>query len=206
MFVISLVALFTGAVIAVQSEYTLSNYGSTAATSSAVALSLIRELGPVLTALMFIARAGSAMTAELGIMKITEQIDALRSMSVDPLRQLMVPRVVACIISVPLLTAIFDVAGITGGYLIGTHSLGLASGTFIEHMKAAVGETDVTSGYIKSVIFGFCIAWICCFKGWRCDFGAVGVNKATTSAVVSSAVIVLVLDYFITSVLTQLFR
>ena len=204
-FVVALVALFTGAVLAVQGEYTLSKFGATAFTSSAVALSLIRELGPVLTALMVNGRAGSAMTAELGIMKITEQVDALRAMSVDPLRYLMVPRIVAGIISVPLLTAIFNVVGIAGGYLVGVEHLDLSSGTFIAQMVSAVKDVDVISGFVKSLAFGLCIAWVSCYKGWTCEFGAVGVNKATTSAVVTSSVVILVLDYFLTSILTQVF-
>jgi len=203
--VVSLVGGFTGAVLAVQGEYTLNQFGATAYTSSAIALSLIRELGPVLTALMVIGRAGSAMTAELGIMKITEQIDALRSMSVDPLRHLIVPRIVAGVLVVPLLTALFDVVGIIGGYIVGVGNLGLSSGVFISQMVTAVEDIDVISGFVKSVAFGLCFGWICSYKGWTCGFGAVGVNRATTSAVVTSSVTVLVLDYFLTSILTQVF-
>lgn len=203
--VVGLVAWFTGAVLAVQLEYTLAKFGATASTSSAISLSLIRELGPVLTALMVNGRAGSAMTAELGIMKITEQIDALRAMAVDPIRHLMVPRILAGVISVPLLTAIFDIVGILGGYVIGVGTLGLSSGTFVSQMQYSVEGVDVYSGFIKSVFFGLCISWIACYKGWTCGFGAVGVNKATTSSVVTSSVVVLVLDYFLTSILTKVF-
>lgn len=203
--VVALVGGFTGAVLAVQGEYTLSKFGATAYTGSAIALSLIRELGPVLTALMVNGRAGSAMTAELGIMKITEQIDALRSMAVDPINHLMVPRIIAGTISVPLLTFIFNVVGIAGGYLVAVENLGLSSGTFISEMKHAVTGTDVFSGFAKSVIFGFSLSWISCYKGWTCGFGAVGVNRATTSAVVTSSVVILVLDYFLTSILTKVF-
>ncbi|MCC6221044.1 MAG: ABC transporter permease [Deltaproteobacteria bacterium] len=203
--VVSLVGIFTGAVLAVQGEYTLSKFGATAYTGSAVALSLIRELGPVLTALMVNGRAGSAMTAELGIMKITEQVDALRSMAVDPMRYLMVPRIIAGVISVPLLTSIFNIVGIAGGYFIGVHNLGLASGTFISEMAHAVKDVDVISGLVKSIFFGLCFSWISCYKGWTCGFGAVGVNRATTSAVVTSSVVILVLDYFLTSIMTQVF-
>ena len=203
--VVALVGAFTGAVLAVQGEYTLSQFGATAFTGSAVALSLIRELGPVLTALMVNGRAGSAMTAELGIMKISEQIDALRSMAVDPIKYLMVPRLIAGIISVPLLTAVFDVVGIVGGYVVSIKTLGLASGTFISHMIQSVSDVDVISGFVKSVVFGFCVSWIACYKGWTCGFGAVGVNKATTSAVVTASVVILVLDYFLTSILTVVF-
>ena len=203
--VVGLVGGFTGAVLAVQGEYTLSKFGATAYVGSAVALSLIRELGPVLTALMVNGRAGSAMTAELGIMKITEQVDALRSMAVDPIHHLMVPRILAGIISVPLLTAIFDIVGIGGGYIVAVFNLGLNSGTFVAEMNQAVTDIDVLSGFVKSVVFGLSIAWISCYKGWTCGFGAVGVNRATTSAVVTSSVVILVLDYFLTSILTKVF-
>ena len=203
--VVSLVGGFTGAVLAVQGEYTLSKFGATAFTGSAIALSLIRELGPVLTALMVNGRAGSAMTAELGIMKISEQVDALRSMAVDPLHYLMVPRILAATISVPLLCSVFNVVGIAGGYAVAVWNLGLSSGTFISVMREAVESVDVISGLVKSTVFGFCIAWIACYKGWTCGFGAVGVNRSTTSAVVTSSVVILVLDYFLTSILTKLF-
>lgn len=203
--VVALVGGFTGAVLAVQGEYTLSKFGATAYTGSAIALSLIRELGPVLTALMVNGRAGSAMTAELGIMKISEQIDALRSMAVDPLRYLMVPRLLAGIVSVPLLASIFNVVGIAGGYFIAVHSLGLSSGTFISQMVAAVKGVDVMSGLVKATIFGFIVSSVACYQGWNCGFGAVGVNRATTKAVVMASVLILVLDYFLTSILTQVF-
>jgi len=203
--VVALVGGFTGAVLAVQGEYTLAKFGATAFTGSAIALSLIRELGPVLTALMVNGRAGSAMTAELGIMKISEQVDALRSMGVDPIHHLMVPRVLAGLISVPFLTAIFNVVGIFGGYLVAVGSLGLSSGTFMSVMIQAVESVDVMSGLVKSIVFGLCISWIACYKGWTCGFGAVGVNRATTSSVVTSSVLILVLDYFLTSILTNVF-
>jgi phospholipid/cholesterol/gamma-HCH transport system permease protein len=202
--VIALIGGFTGAVLAVQGEYTLSKFGATAFTGSAVALSLIRELGPVLTALMVIGRAGSAITAEIGIMRITEQIDALRSMAVDPMKYLMAPRFLAGIIAVPLLTAVFIVVGIVGGYIVGVGLLGLSSGTFISQMNTAVEAIDVTSGLIKALVFGFIFGWTSCYKGYSCGFGAVGVNKATTQSVVTASVAVLVSDYFLTSVLTRL--
>lgn len=203
--VVALVGAFTGAVLAVQGEYTLSQFGATAYVGSAVALSLIRELGPVLTALMVNGRAGSAMTAELGIMKISEQVDALRSMAVDPIRYLMVPRLIAGVISVPLLTAVFNVVGIAGGYVVAVYNLGLSSGTFINQMTQSVRQVDVILGLVKSVVFGFCIAWISCYRGWTCGFGAVGVNRATTGAVVTSSVAILILDYFLTSILIKVF-
>jgi len=203
--VVALVGGFTGAVLAIQGEYTLAQFGATAYTGSAIALSLIRELGPVLTALMVNGRAGSAMTAELGIMKISEQIDALRAMGINPLHHLMVPRVLAGTISVPLLTAIFIVMGIAGGYVVAVWTLDLSSGTFMSVMIQSVTAVDIYSGFIKAIVFGFCISWISCYRGWTCGFGAVGVNKATTSSVVTSSVVILVVDYFLTSILTTLF-
>jgi phospholipid/cholesterol/gamma-HCH transport system permease protein len=201
--VIALIGLFTGAVLAVQGEYTLAKFGATAFTGPAVALALIRELGPVLTALMVIGRAGSAITAEIGIMRITEQIDALRSMAVSPLSYLMVPRILAGIIAVPLLTAVFIFIGIGGGYLVGTQLLGLSSGTFMSEIVSSVTMTDVYSGFIKSVVFGFIFGWVACYKGYYCGFGAIGVNRATTQSVVTASVAVLVVDYFITTILTR---
>ena len=203
--VIGLIGLFTGAVLAVQGEYTLSKFGATAFTGSMVALSLIRELGPVLTALMVIGRAGSAITAEVGIMRITEQIDALRSMAVDPIKYLMAPRFLAGIIAMPLLAAMFIVVGIFGGYIVAVGLLGLSSGTFMSEMISAVDTFDVYSGLIKAVAFGFIFGWVACYKGYTCGFGAVGVNKATTQSVVTASVLVLVVDYFLTSILTRFF-
>lgn len=203
--VIILIGAFTGAVLAVQGEYTLAKFGATAFTGSAVALSLIRELGPVLTALMVIGRAGSAMTAEIGIMRITEQIDALRSMAVDPIRYLMAPRLLAGLIAVPFLTGVFIVVGIFGGYIVGVGLLGLSAGTFMSQMEGAVEAVDVYSGFIKSVVFGFIFGWVSCYKGYTCGFGATGVNRATTQSVVTSSVAVLVVDYFLTSILTRVF-
>lgn len=202
--VVALVGGFTGAVLAVQGEYTLSQFGATAYIGSATALSLIRELGPVLTALMVNGRAGSAVTAELGIMKISEQVDALRSMAVNPISYLMVPRLIAGVISVPLLTAIFVTVGIGGGYFVSVSTLGISSGTFISQMVQSVHLDDVVSGFIKSIFFGLCVSWISCYKGWTCGYGAVGVNRATTSSVVTSSVVILILDYFLTSITTQL--
>ncbi|MEI6517071.1 MAG: MlaE family lipid ABC transporter permease subunit [bacterium] len=203
--VIALIGLFTGAVLAVQGEYTLSKFGATAYTGPAVALSLIRELGPVLTALMVIGRAGSAITAEIGIMRITEQIDALRSMAVDPIKYLMAPHLAAGIIAMPLLCGIFNVVGIFGGYIVGVGLLGLSSGTFMSQIISAVGLVDIYSGFIKATVFGLIFGWISCYKGYTCGFGAHGVNKATTQSVVTASVAVLIVDYFLTSVLTRLF-
>jgi phospholipid/cholesterol/gamma-HCH transport system permease protein len=200
-FVIVLTAAFTGMVLALQGYYTLRKFGSEGLLGPAVALSLIRELGPVLSALMVTGRAGSALTAEIGIMRIGEQIDSLETMGIDPIRFLVAPRLLAFLLSVPLLTAIFDVVGIYGGYLVGVKLLGVNGGVYFGEMKASVELIDVTNGIWKSLAFALLIAWVCTFKGYFTGRGAEGVSNATTSAVVVSSVLVLVCDYFLTSVL-----
>lgn len=200
-FVILLTASFTGMVLGLQGYYTLARFGSEGMLGSAVALSLIRELGPVLSALMVTGRAGSAITAEIGIMRITEQIDALKTMALNPFKYLVSPKLIAAIIAVPLLCAIFDVVGIYGGYLVGVKLLGVNPGAYFHEMEKSVEWKDVYSGYIKSLSFGVIIAWVCCFKGYHCGHGAEGVSRATTSAVVMSSVMILIWDYFLTSIL-----
>ncbi|MGM0425338.1 MAG: MlaE family ABC transporter permease [Thermodesulfobacteriota bacterium] len=205
-FVIILVALFTGMVMGLQLYYTLVKFGSEGVLGAAVALAIIRELGPVLTAIMVIARAGSSMAAEIGIMRITEQIDALVTMEVDPVRYLFSPRIVAAVISFPLLTALFDVVGILGGYVTGCWMLGINSGVYFSRMQDMVVMTDITGGFYKSLVFGLLVVTICCYQGYYVHlrsqgFGAKGVSLATTSAVVMSCVAVLVFDYVLTSFL-----
>ncbi len=199
--VILLTAIFTGMVLGLQGYYTLRKFGSEALLGTAVALSLIREMGPVLAALMVTARAGSAIAAEIGIMRITEQIDALTAMAVNPIKYLVVPRVVAGLVAVPLLTAIFDVVGIYGGYLVGVKLLGLSSGIYFSEMRNSVDMADINGGFLKSLSFGIIVTWVSTYKGYHTGYGAEGVVKATTEAVVLSSVLVLVWDYFMTSVL-----
>jgi phospholipid/cholesterol/gamma-HCH transport system permease protein len=199
-FVIVLTAAFTGMVLGLQGYYTLAKFGSEGMLGAAVALSLIRELGPVLTALMVTGRAGSAISAEIGIMKITEQIDALRTMALEPFKYLVSPKILASLIALPLLCAIFDVVGIYGGYLVGVKLLGVNSGAYFHEIEKSLEWKDVYSGFIKSVSFGVIISWICCYKGYYAGHGAEGVSRATTSAVVMSSVLVLIWDYFLTSV------
>jgi phospholipid/cholesterol/gamma-HCH transport system permease protein len=198
---IALTGLFSGMVLGFQGYYTLSRLGSTAYLGSAVAIGLITELGPVLSALMVTGRAGSALTAEIGIMRITEQIDALEVMALNPIRYLVVPNLLAGIIAMPLLGALFDVVGIYGGYLIGVRLLGVSSGTYFSGMVDSVVFHDVTTGMYKSLCFGLLTMWICCFKGYYAPYGAEGVSKATTEAVVLSSVVVLVFDYVLNSFL-----
>jgi len=199
--VILLTGAFTGMVLGLQGFYTLNRFGSVALLGPMVALSLIRELGPVLSALMVTGRAGSAMTAELGIMRISEQIDAIELMGLNPYRYLVVPKIVAGIIALPLLTCIFNVVGIYGGYLIGGQLLGVGHGTYFGEMGNYIDMEDVLGGIYKSVTFGVIISWICSYKGYFSGFGAEGVSKATTQAVVLSSVLVLFWDYIMTSIL-----
>jgi phospholipid/cholesterol/gamma-HCH transport system permease protein len=204
-FVICLTGAFTGMVLGLQGYYLLVKYGSTGVLGSAVALSLIREMGPVLTAIMVIARGGSAMAAEIGIMRISEQIDALETMDIDPIRFLVSPRIAAAIISFPLLTALFDVVGILGGYLTGSVLLGLNPGLYFARVESSVALVDVTGGFIKSLVFAVIVVSICCYQGFythtRAEFGAKGVSQSTTSAVVLSCVLVLIADYALTTFL-----
>jgi len=199
--VIFLTGAFSGMVLGLQGYYTLNRFGSAALLGAMVALSLIRELGPVLSALMVTGRAGSAITAEIGIMRITEQIDAIELMGLNPFRYLIVPKFVAGIIALPLLTAIFDVVGIFGGYLIGGKLLGVGEGTYFGEMATYVDIEDVLGGIYKSLTFGVLITWICSYKGYYAGFGAEGVSKATTQAVVLSSVLILFWDYIMTSIL-----
>jgi len=200
-FVVVLTAAFTGMVLGLQGYYTLRKYGSEAALGAAVALSIIRELGPVLASLMVTARAGSAMTAEIGIMRITEQIDALDTMAISPLQYLISPKVVAALIGVPLLVAIFDVVGIYGGYVVGVDLLGGNSGAYWNSLESAVEWKDVYGGIWKSISFGLIVSWVCCYKGYYTRMSAEGLGAATTEAVVLSSVLILIWDYFLTSVL-----
>ncbi len=200
-FVIFLTAAFTGMVLGLQGYYTLTKTGTEGMLGSVVALSLIRELGPVLAALMVTGRAGSAITAEIGIMRITEQIDALETMALEPFKYLMSPKILAALVALPLLCSIFDVVGIAGGYLVGVKMMGLNPGAYINGMEKSVEWKDVYSGLVKSVSFGFIISWVCCYKGFYTTRGAEGVSRSTTDAVVMSSVLILIWDYFLTSVM-----
>jgi phospholipid/cholesterol/gamma-HCH transport system permease protein len=204
--IIMLVGLFTGMVLGLQSYHALVKFGAQGALGTLVALSLVRELGPVLTAIMITARAGSAMTAEIGIQRISEQIDALDTMRIDPLRYLISPRIAAAIISFPLLTALFDLIGIIGGYISGVVLLGINSGTYFYRVQSSIEMQDITDGFIKALVFAIIVTTVCCFQGYfthmrRDSYGAKAVSLATTSAVVMSCVLILVSDYVVTSFL-----
>jgi phospholipid/cholesterol/gamma-HCH transport system permease protein len=198
--IVLLTGAFTGMVLGLQGFYALSKFGGESMLGPTVALSLIREIGPVISALMVTGRAGSALTSEIGIMRITEQIDAYEVMALNPYRYLIVPNIVAAILCFPLLGALFDVLGIWGGYVVGVKLLGLSSGTYYGEMTAYLKSNDVFHGIYKSLSFGLIVAWICCYKGYFTEYGAKGVSKATTQAVVICSVLILVWDYFITSV------
>jgi phospholipid/cholesterol/gamma-HCH transport system permease protein len=206
-FVIVFTGAFTGMVLALQGYYTLRQFGSEGLLGSAVALSLIRELGPVITALMVIGRAGSAICAEIGIMRNSEQIDALECMAIDPYKYLMAPKFVAAILSLPILTFIFDVLGIFGGYLVGVSLLRVNEGTYFQGMYDSVVWHDIELGLIKSLVFGLIIVWVSASKGYFLHlersggFGAEGVSRTTTSAVVICSVMILIWDYVIGAIL-----
>jgi phospholipid/cholesterol/gamma-HCH transport system permease protein len=204
--IIMLVGLFTGMVLGLQSYHALVKFGAEGSLGTLVVLSLVRELGPVLTAIMITARAGSAITAEIGIQRISEQIDALDTMRIDPLRYLISPRIAAAVISFPLLTAVFDLIGIMGGYLSGVVLLGVNAGTYFYRVQSSVELKDVTDGFIKALVFAVIVATVCCYQGYfahlrKDSHGAKAVGLSTTSAVVLSCVLILVADYVATSLL-----
>lgn len=204
LFVILLIGIFCGMVLGLQGYYTLVQFGSTGLLGSAVALSLIRELGPVLTAIMLAGRAGSAMAAEIGVMRITDQIDALDVMDINSMGYLVSPRIVASLISFPLLTAIFDVIGIFGGYLTGVLMLDMSEGIYFYKINHAVTMADVSGGFTKALIFGLLVSTVCCHQGYfahlrRDSVGPEAVGNATTTAVVISCVLILAADYVVTS-------
>ena len=200
-FLVGLIGLFTGMVLGLQGYNTLRRFGSEGALGTVVALVLVRELGPVLAALMVTARAGSAMAAEIGAMQATEQVDALTVMAINPVQYLVSPRVLAGLISLPLLTCMFDVIGIWGGYVVGVGLLGAPSGPFFNGISQNMGSHDIATGVYKALVFGLVVMWVCCYKGYHAARMATGVSRATTDAVVLSSVLILVWDYFMTSIL-----
>ena len=204
--IVALVGFFTGMVLGLQLHYVMNKFGAVGFLGTAVALSLIRELGPVLTAIMITARAGSAMTAEIGIQRISEQLDALTTMRIDALGYLISPRIAAALISFPILTAVFDLIGILGGYLSGVVLMGANPGSYAFRVDASVDWIDVRGGFIKSLVFAVLVITICCFQGYfthmrRDSYVSKSVSLSTTSAVVISCVMILVSDYVVTSFL-----
>ena len=194
--------LFVGMVLGLQGYDTLQRYGSSEALGVLVALSLVRELGPVVAGLLFASRAGSAITAEIGLMKATEQISAMEMMAVDPIARVVAPRFWAGVISMPLLAALFSAAGIFGGYLVGVQLIGVDEGAFWSQMQAAVDvRQDILNGVIKSVVFGIAVTWIAVFEGYDAPPTAEGVSRATTRTVVTSSLAILSLDFVLTALM-----
>ena len=194
--------LFVGMVLALQGYYTLADFGAAESVGVLVALSLLRELGPVVTALLFAGRAGSSLTAEVGLMKATEQLSSMEMMAVDPELRVIAPRFLACIIAVPLLAAIFSLVGIYGGYLVSVGMLGLDGGAYVGNMQSAVSfSDDVLNGVIKSVVFGIVVGWIALYKGYEAVPTSEGVSRATTHGVVHASLAVLALDFLLTALM-----
>ena len=202
MVIILVSGLFVGMVLALQGYETLQRYGSSEALGVLVALSLVRELGPVIAGLLFASRAGSAITAEIGLMKATEQIAAMEMMAVDPIARVVAPRFWAGVISMPLLAALFSAMGIFGGYLVGVKLIGVDEGAFWSQMQASVDvREDILNGVIKSVVFGVAVTWIAVFEGYDAPPTAEGVSGATTRTVVTSSLAILALDFVLTALM-----
>ena len=197
--VVALTAFFTGGVLALQIYYGGDQFNTESIVATIVALGITRELGPVLGGLMVAGRAAAAIAAELGTMRVTEQIDALTTLSTNPFKYLVVPRVVAAVLTLPALVFVGDVIGILGGYVVGTQSLDFNSGVYIKNTVDFLELDDITSGLIKSAVFGLIIALMGCYHGFNSKGGAQGVGRATTNAVVTSSILILASNYVMTS-------
>jgi len=196
--VVGLTAIFTGAVLALQSYTGFSRFAAESSVATVVVLSITRELGPVLAGLMVAGRVGASMAAEIGTMRVTEQVDALTTLSTNPMKYLVAPRLVAGVIMLPCLVVIADIIGIMGGYLVGVHKLGFGSAIYIKNTFHYLETMDVVSGLVKAAIFGFIIALMGCYNGYNSQRGAQGVGAATTNAVVTSSIMILLFNYVIT--------
>jgi len=201
LFIVFLTALFTGMVFAVQTVHTFRLFSAESLVGSTVALSLMRELSPVLTSLIVTARVGSAITTEIGSMKVTEQIDALVTLAVNPVQYLVTPRIIAAIVMLPVLTATADFVGIAGAYYVAVILMQVDGGVFMDKISEYAREWDLISGLIKSSVFGLILSLIACHKGLGASGGARGVGRATTQSVVLSSILIFVADYFLTLVL-----
>ncbi len=194
--------LFVGMVLGLQGYNTLVDFGAEESLGILLALSLVRELGPVVSALLFAGRAGSALTAEIGLMKTTEQLAAMEMMAVDPLHRVVAPRLLAGILAMPLLAAIFSAVGVYGGYFVGVGLLGVDEGAFWSQMQSAVDfQDDILNGVIKSLVFGIAVTWIAVFEGYDTAPTAEGISRATTRTVVNSSLAVLGLDFVLTALM-----
>jgi phospholipid/cholesterol/gamma-HCH transport system permease protein len=200
--IIVVAGVFVGMVMSLQSYYALVDFGAEDSVGVMVALSLLRELGPVVTALLFAGRAGSALTAEIGLMKATEQLSGMEMMAVNPMQRVIAPRFMAGVISMPLLATIFSAVGILGGYVVAVHLLGLDTGAFWSQSQSKVDlYTDVYNGIIKSVVFGVVASWIAVFEGYDCVPTSEGLGQATTRTVVQSSLAILFLDFILTALM-----
>lgn len=199
LFIVSLISLFTGMVLALQSAYQMQRISAEMYIASLVVLSVTRELGPVLTALIVAGRVGASITAELGTMKVTEQIDALESLATNPIRYLVVPRLVALIIMLPILTIYSDIIGIIGGYIVGVFKLGILHSMYMKMTWDPLKYKDVFTGLIKSFFFAVIICIVACYEGMKAEGGAEGVGRATTSSVVMSFIMIIASDCFFTA-------
>lgn len=202
--IIMLSALFIGMVVSLQAHNTLQRFGAEQELGQLLALSVTRELAPVITALLFAGRAGTALTAEIGLMRATDQLESMEMMAVDPLWRIIAPRFWAGFIATPLLTIIFDMVAIYGGYLVGVKWLGVDGGAFWSNMQAAVSfHDDVLNGVIKSIVFGFVVTWIAVYQGYYTVPNAIGISRATTKTVVYASLAVLALDFVLTSMMLK---
>ena len=201
LFIVLLTGLFTGLVFALQSSFAFAKFNAESLVGATVVISLCRELAPVLTGLMVTGRAGSAIATELGTMRVTEQIDALETMAVSPIQYLVVPRVLAMALVMPMLTMLFNAVGFFGAFVVSVYQAGINQGTFMGRIHQLVDFTDLAGGLFKSGVFGFAIALIACHKGMGATGGSRGVGLAATRTVVASSVMILVLDYVLTSFL-----
>ena len=204
--IVSLISLFTGMVLALQSAYQMQKMSSEMYIASLVSLSMVRELGPVLTALVVAGRVGASITAELGTMKVTEQIDALETLATNPIKYLVVPRFLALFIMLPLLTIYADMIGILGGYVIGVFKLRITPKMYMRMTYQPLVFKDIFTGLIKAVVFGMIIAIVACFQGMRTEGGAEGVGKSTTQSVVISFIMIIAADCFITALFYFAFK
>jgi phospholipid/cholesterol/gamma-HCH transport system permease protein len=200
MFVVGLTGLFTGMVLALQTVYAFGLFNAQSLVGATVELSLARELAPIFTCIVIVARVGSAVATELGTMRVTEQIDAIETMAVDPLNYLVVPRIVAAAIAAPILTMLFNAIALFGAYMIAVWAKDLSPGTFLNRIQALVQVKDLTSGLGKSVVIGFVVTVIACYRGYRAEGGARGVGIATTQAVVGGLIAIFFIDYIYTAV------
>ena len=196
--VVGLTALFTGMVLALQSYTGFSRFNAESAVATVVVLSVTRELGPVITGLMVAGRVGAAMAAEIGTMRVTEQIDALTTLSTDPLRYLVLPRLLAGLVTMPALVLVADIIGVFGGFIVGVYKLNFNPSSYLTQTEQYLETMDVVSGLVKAAVFGFLVALMGCYHGYRSRGGAEGVGQATTYAVVSASILILLFNYFLT--------